>query len=206
MNWVYLPENKYVSKITIMKKLILLLAFAAIQTAVFAQGTWKMDKMHSRLQFTVSHLSVSDVDGIFTDFDVTITTTKADFSDAKFTLTAKTASVNTENDMRDNDLRSDHFFNATANPEITFTGAVTTVTSPNHYKLSGNLTMHGVTKPVTMDLWYRGTITNPMSKAPDAGFKLSGTLKRSDFNIAPTYPAAMIGDEINIQANGEFHP
>jgi polyisoprenoid-binding protein YceI len=188
-----------------MKKIILLFALVATGTLAFAQGTWKLDKMHSRLQFTVSHLSVSDVEGNFNDFDVTITTTKADFSDAKFTLTAKTASINTGVDMRDNDLRSDHFFNAAVNPDITFTGAVSGVSSPGHYKLSGNLTMHGVTKPVTMDLWYRGTITNPMSKAPDAGFKLTGTLKRSDFGIAPSYPAAMIGDDIEIAANGEFH-
>ena len=188
-----------------MKKLILLFTFVAIQTVVFAQGTWKLDKMHARLAFTVSHLSLTDIDGNFTDFDVTITTGKADFSDAKFTLTVKTASINTGVDPRDNDLRSDHFFDAAKNPEITFTGAVSAVTSPGHYKLSGNLTMNGVTKPVTLDLWYRGTITNPMSKAPDAGFKLTGTVKRTDFGIAPSYPAAMIGDDIAIQANGEFH-
>lgn len=188
-----------------MKKIFLLLVFAATATGLFAQGTWKVDKMHAHLKFTVTHLAVSDVDGSFTDFDVTINTTKADFSDAKFTLTAKTASINTGVDMRDNDLRSEKFFNAAANPEISFTGAVSSVAGANHYKLSGNLTMHGVTKPVTMDLWYRGTIINPMSKAPDAGFKLTGTLKRSDFNIGSSYPAAMIGDEITIEAGGEFH-
>jgi polyisoprenoid-binding protein YceI len=188
-----------------MKKIIMLLIIAAASTTAFAQGTWKLDKMHSHLKFTVTHLALSDVDGSFTDFDVTINTTKADFSDAKFTLTAKTASINTGVDMRDNDLRSDKFFNAAANPEITFVGAVSSVVSPNHYKLSGNLTMHGVTKPVTMDLWYRGTITNPMSKAPDAGFKLTGTLDRTAFNIAPSYPNAMISTDITIEAGGEFH-
>src|SRR6201995_4207222 len=131
-----------------MKKIITLAALVATQTIAFAQGTWKNDKMHSRLQFTVTHLQVSDVDGNFKDFDVTITANKADFSDAKFTLTAKTASINTGVDMRDDDLRSDHFFNATANPEVTFTGAVASTTSTNHYKLKGNLTMHGITKPV----------------------------------------------------------
>jgi polyisoprenoid-binding protein YceI len=188
-----------------MKKLFILIAAAAMQTAAFAQTTWKNDKMHSRLQFTVTHLGVSDVEGTFKDFDVTITNTKPDFSDAKFTLTAKTASINTGVDMRDDDLRSDHFFNAAANPEITFTGAVVATTSANHYKLSGDLTMHGITKKVTMDLWYRGTIVNPMSKANDAGFKLTGVLKRSDYNIGGMYPSAMLSDEITINADGEFH-
>jgi len=188
-----------------MKKIIMLFAFMAITTAVFAQGTWKVDKMHSRLQFSVTHLAVSTVEGNFKDFDVTITTTKPDFSDAKFTLTAKAASVNTGVDMRDDDLRSDHFFNAATDPDITFTGAVVATTNPGHYKLGGNLTIHGITKPVTMDLWYRGTITNPMSKAPDAGFQLTGVVNRSDYNIGSMYPEAMLSNEIAIKADGEFH-
>jgi polyisoprenoid-binding protein YceI len=187
-----------------MKKIITLLAIAAMSTAAFAQGTWKVDKMHSRLQFTVTHLSVSDVDGNFKDFDVTITTTKPDFSDAKFELTAQTASINTGVDMRDDDLRSDHFFNAAANPTIAFVSTGISKVSNGRYKLSGNLTMHGVTKAVTFDLWYRGTIVNPMSKANDAGFQLTGVVKRSDFNIAPKYPSAMISDDITIKADGEF--
>jgi polyisoprenoid-binding protein YceI len=187
-----------------MKKIITLLAFIAIQTTVFAQGTWKVDKMHSRLQFTITHLAVSDVEGNFKDFDVTITTTKPDFSDAKFDLVAQTASVNTGVDMRDQDLRSDHFFNVAVNPTLTFTSTTITPTSPNHYKLTGSLTIHGITKTVTMDLWYRGTILNPMSKANDAGFQLTGVIKRSDFNIGGIYPAPILSDEVTIKADGEF--
>ncbi|WP_183579237.1 YceI family protein [Mucilaginibacter sp. X5P1] len=187
-----------------MKKIIILLAFVTMQTALFAQGTWKLDKMHSSLKFTVTHLSVSDVDGNFKDFDVTITTTKADFSDAKFNLTANVASINTDNDMRDADLKSEKFFNAAVNATLTFVSTGITKTKPNHYKLTGNLTIHGVTKVVTMDLWYRGTIVNPMSKANDAGFQLTGIVKRTDFNLAASYPDAMISDEITIKADGEF--
>jgi polyisoprenoid-binding protein YceI len=187
-----------------MKKIIILLAFVAVQTAVFAQGTWTIDKMHSRLSFTVTHLSVSDVDGNFKDFDVTITTSKADFSDAKFDLTAQVASINTGVDMRDADLKSDHFFNAAVNPTVTFVSTGITPTTAGHFKLTGNLTMHGITKSVTMDLWYRGTIVNPMSKTNDAGFQLTGVIKRSDFKIAPMYPGAMISDDITIKADGEF--
>lgn len=74
----------------------------------------------------------------------------------------------------------------------------------NRYKLTGDLTLHGVTKPVTMDLWYRGTIENPQSKKPTAGFQLTGTLKRSDFGIGPKFPAPMISNEVTIRADGEF--
>ncbi|MHB8206829.1 YceI family protein [Mucilaginibacter sp.] len=186
-----------------MKKLILLVAAVLFQTAVFAQ-TWKVDKAHARLQFTVTHMSVSDVEGNFKDFDVTITTTKPDFSDAKFDLTASAASINTGNDMRDGDLKSDHFFNVAVNPTLTFNSTHIVKTTANHYKLSGNLTINGITKLVTFDLWYRGTIVNPMSKANDAGFQLTGTVTRTAFNLGSMYPNAILSDDIAIKADGEF--
>ena len=187
-----------------MKKIIILFAVALLNTAAFAQSTWKSDKMHSKLQFTITHLAVSDVDGEFKDFSVTIIASKPDFSDAKFDLTANTASVNTGVEARDNHLKSPEFFDVAAHPALTFVSTGIAKTSPNHYKLNGNLTLHGVTKPVVMDLWYRGTITNPMSKADDAGFKLTGVLKRSEFGFGSKYGAPMLSDEVVINANGEF--
>ena len=164
-----------------MKKIITLLTVATLSTAAFAQSAWKVDKAHSRLTFTITHLAVSDVDGSFKDFDVTITAAKPDFSDAKIDLVAKTASVNTDNDQRDTHLKTAEFFDVANHPTLTFTSTGITATSAGHYKLTGKMTLAGVTKPVVMDLWYRGTITNPMSKADDAGFQVTGTIKRSDF-------------------------
>ena len=185
-----------------MKKIITFLTVAAISTAAFAQSTWKVDKNHSRLTFTITHLAVSDVDGTFKDFDVTITSAKPDFSDAKFELTVKTASVNTENDNRDTHLKSPDFFDVATYPALTFVSTGITPTSANHYKLTGNMTLHGVTKPVTMDLWYRGTITNQGKE--DAGFQVTGTFKRSDFNFGSKFGSPTLGDEVTIKANGEF--
>jgi len=187
-----------------MKKLFILAAAALLNTAAFAQTTWNSDKMHSKLQFTVTHLLVSDVDGEFKDFSATIVAAKPDFSDAKFQMTANTASVNTGVDQRDNHLKSDAFFDVTKFPTLTFTSTGITKTSANHYKLNGNLTLHGVTKPVSFDLWYRGTITNPMSKADDAGFKVTGVIKRSDFSFGSSFGASTLSDEVTVQANGEF--
>ncbi|TSJ38632.1 YceI family protein [Mucilaginibacter corticis] len=188
-----------------MKKIVFLLAAAILSvTAVSAQSTWKVDKMHAKLTFTVTHLAVSDVDGLFKDFDVTIESSKPDFSDAKFTLVAQTASVNTEVDKRDEDLRSANFFEVDKYPTMNFTSTGITKTTANHYKLKGNLTLHGVTKPVEMDLWYRGTITNPMSNKLDAGFKLTGVIKRSDFGFGAKYSAPILSDEVQIKADGEF--
>ena len=182
--------------------------FAAIlfvQASSFAQTTtWKNDKMHSKLKFTVTHLLVSDVDGLFKSFDVTITASKPDFSDAVFELSADVASINTEVEMRDNDLKSANFFDAVTYPKITFKSTSIKPDGQNKYKLAGNLTMHGVTKPVTLDLLYRGTTENPMNKQKDAGFKLTGTIKRSDFNIGSKMPSAVVSDEVEIKADGEF--
>jgi polyisoprenoid-binding protein YceI len=74
----------------------------------------------------------------------------------------------------------------------------------NKYKLSGDLTLHGITKPVTMDLEYKGTVENPMSKKQTAGFQVTGVIKRSDFNLGNGFPAPMISNEVHIKADGEF--
>jgi len=187
-----------------MKKILILLAAAFSYTAASAQTTWSVDKAHSNVKFTVTHLMVSDVDGIFKNYDATITAAKPDFSDAKFQISIQTASVTTDNDQRDKHITSPDFFDVAAYPTITFTSTAITKTSDKHYKLTGNLTLHGVTKPVSFDLWYRGTIQNPMSKADDAGFQLTGTIKRSDFNFGSKFGNAMVSDEVTIKANGEF--
>lgn len=187
-----------------MKKILILLAAAFSYTAASAQTTWTVDKAHSNVKFTVTHLMVSDVDGIFKSYDATIIAAKPDFSDAKFQISIQTASVTTDNDQRDKHISSPDFFDVATYPTITFTSTAITKTSDKHYKLTGNLTLHGVTKPASFDLWYRGTIQNPMSKADDAGFQLTGTIKRADFNFGSKFPNAVVSDEVTIKANGEF--
>jgi polyisoprenoid-binding protein YceI len=188
-----------------MKKILTLAAAALfMQTAVFAQSTWKADKAHSHVKFTITHLAVSDVDGTFKDFDASIVAAKPDFSDAKYTFTANTASVNTDNDNRDGHLKSADFFDVAKFPTLTFESTSVKAAGTNKYKVTGNLTLHGVTKPVTLDVVYRGTITNPMTKSPDAGFKISGTIKRSDFGFGSKYGSPMLSDEVELNASGEF--
>ncbi len=141
---------------------------------------------------------------MFNSFDVKITSGKEDFSDAVFLMTVDVNSVNTAVEMRDNHLRSADFFDAAKYPQMIFKSTAITKTDENKYKLSGELTMHGITKTVTMDLWYRGTFTNPSNNAISAGFQLTGTLDRRVFNIGPGFPPPMIGNEVRIKADGEF--
>lgn len=186
------------------RKITLSLLGMLMSVAVFAQSNWNADPYHSKLTFTVTHLGLSDVAGLFNKFEATVTAQKEDFSDAVFQLTVDMSSINTEVKMRDDHLRSADFFDVAQFPNMTYKSTAIEKVAPNRYKLTGTLTMHGVAKEVVMDLWYRGTIENPQSKALTSGFQLTGTLKRSDFNIGPKFPEAAISDEVHIKADGEF--
>lgn len=187
-----------------MKKGLLALSLFVVTTAYAAVSIWNNDKAHSQLGFTVTHLGISDVSGNIKDFDVKIAGNAADFSDAKVELTAKVASIDTRIEARDNHLKSADFFDADQYPEIRFTSTQIKKAGKDTYKLTGDLSMHGVTRSVTMDLRYRGTATNPMSEAATAGFQLTGNIKRSDFGVGSKFPEAVVSDMVTIKADGEF--
>jgi len=188
-----------------MKKLaIVLSSFIALSAFTTAVTTWQNDDFHSQLAFSVTHLGISEISGTFNDFDVNVTSSKPDFSDAQFELTAKTASIDTRVEPRDQHLKSPDFFDAEKYSTLTFKSTSLKAAGKNKYKLNGNLTMHGVTKPVTLDLVYKGTIEHPMNKKATAGFQVTGKIKRSDFGIGDKFPAPMVSDEVRIQADGEF--
>ena len=183
------------------KTVSVFLALVLLPLTAFA-ATWKGDPAHSRLSFAVTHLGISEITGAFKNFEVLITATKADFSDAVFDLSVDVASIDTEVEKRDSHLRSPDFFEAEKFPKLTFRSKSIKPAGKDRYKLSGDLTIHGQTSPVEMELWYRGTTTN--QKNTTAGFQLTGTLKRSKFGVGPKFPEPMISDEVKIKADGEF--
>jgi polyisoprenoid-binding protein YceI len=188
-----------------MKKLfIFIAAFITLTAFTSLNNIWKNDPPHSQLGFTVKHLGIADVSGVFNDFDVTVNSSKPDFSDAVFELNAKVGSIDTRVEARNNHLKSADFFDAEKYPAMHFKSTSIKNAGKNKYKLTGDLTLHGVTKTVTMNLEYRGTIENPISKKPTAGFQVTGVIKRSDFNLGNGFPPPMISDEVRIKADGEF--
>lgn len=187
-----------------MKKVSIILSAFLVLTAFTTANIWKNDDPHSQLGFTVKHLGISDVSGVFNDFDVTATANKPDFSDAQFELTANVASIDTRVEARNTHLKSADFFDAAKFPTLHFKSTSLTPAGKNTYKLNGDLTLHGITKPVTMDLEYRGTVENPMSKKQTAGFQVTGVIKRSDFNLGSGFPEPMISNDVRIKADGEF--
>jgi polyisoprenoid-binding protein YceI len=190
-----------------MKKYFLLMAVAIVSLLGNAQTKiWTNDPAHSRLGFIVKHLTISEIEGRFSDFSVQVTTSKADYSDAKIVLTAKVASINTDVDARDTHLRSADFFDAEKYPTLTFKSTSAKKISAKKGLLFGYLTFHGITKPVTLNVDFYGLVTNPMNKKETAGFKITGTIKRTDYQLGPKFPEAFIGENVRIVANVEFSP
>ncbi|MNT07221.1 hypothetical protein D3C72_1419170 [compost metagenome] len=196
--------HQLIFKFYVMKKAALFITVLFFTTFLSAQTTWKADPMHSKLAFSTVHHGISDIAGLFKIFEITATTKQTDFSDAVFNLSTEVTSIDTEVEMRDNHLRSDEFFDVKQYPKMTFESSSIQKTGQNKYNLTGKLTLHGITKTVTVNMWYRGTIENPQNKAITAGFQFTAVLKRSDFNIGPKFPAPMISDEVMIKADCEF--
>jgi polyisoprenoid-binding protein YceI len=188
-----------------MKKFNALLALLFLTGAAIAQTTWTMDKAHSKVGFNATHMAVAEVEGKFNDFDGTVIAKSDDFNGAQVEFTSKTASIDTDNEKRDNHLKSPDFFDAEKFPETKFKG--TLVKDGGKYKLKGDLTMHGVTKPVEFDVTYGGTINH--GKGTKAGFKLTGKLNRQDYGLtwANKVPTGemVVGDEIELVVKVELN-
>ncbi len=188
-----------------MKKIFVMVAAAAALVAFkpIEKSTWSLDKAHAKLGFTATHMMVSDVEGWFKTFDATLTVNKEDYSDAQVDLTAEIKSINTEEVKRDEHLCSPDFFDAAKFPTLTFKSKSFKKVKDNTFKVTGDLTMHGVTKSVELDAFIR-TATNPMNKKSITGVKVSGVIKRSDFTLGGSFPTAIVSDEITLIGNAEF--
>ena len=143
-------------------------------------------------------MAVSEVEGNFKDFDGSVVSKAADFNGAEVSFSAKTSSIDTDNEKRDGHLKSPDFFDAEKHPELSFKGNL--VKDGGKYKLKGNLTMHGVTKPAEFEVTYGGTINT--GKGEKAGFKIIGKLNRQDYgliwsNKIPT-GELVVGDTVDI--------
>lgn len=197
-----------------MRRLFLLLAFApalsAAQTAVPAQTSravapvnspsiWRIDATHSELSFSIRHI-VSRVRGQFNAWSGTIVADPNDWSTASVEVTAQTATIDTNNERRDADLRSPNHFDAEANPTVTFKSTKVTRFAGDSVTIAGNLTIHGITKAVVL----RGRLTG-MTGAPGkrrAGFEAETVVNRKDFDMAwnrMVEGTSMLGDEVRIQ-------
>jgi len=187
--------------------IILGLLFMAFGFINAQQVNWGIDKAHSKIQFDIDHMVISEVSGQFQDYNASITATKDDFSDVKIDLSIQAKSIDTDNEKRDQHLASADFFNAEKYPTITFKSNKLEKVSDNKYKLTGDFTMHGVTKKISLDVKYGGTLKDPWGNTR-AGFKVTGTINRTEYGL--TYNSVleaggvMIGEEVRINCNIEL--
>lgn len=190
-----------------MKKTILA-AMLLLRMAVHSQTTtWGYDASHAKVGFSISHFGISETEGKFTKFEGLVVSDKPDFSDAKIDFTIDVSSVNTEDAGRDKHLRSADFFDTEKYPTIHFKSTSLKPTGKNKYKLTGSFTMHGVTKDISLDVIYKGTVVDPY-KNTKAGFRITGAVDRTQYGLVwngkLSTGDALLGDLVNLDINMEL--
>lgn len=190
-----------------MKKILSFAVVALLSTSAFAQTKWTVDPVHSNVRFTVPHLVISEVEGSFKKFDGSFTASKADFTDAAINFAIDVNSIDTDNGARDKHLKADDFFNAEQFPTATFKSTSFKKVSGNKYKLTGNLTIRNVTKPVTFDVVYGGTAKDGYGNTK-AGFKATTVINRFDYglkwNALTEAGGATVGQDITLDLKLQF--
>ena len=178
------------------------LAAALSLPAAAATSDWQIDPAHSSAQFAVKHLAISTVRGAFTSVKGAIQLDDKDITKSTVDVTIDVNSVDTRVAARDKDLRSDHFFDVEHYPTITFKSKKVEQVAPGKLKVIGDLTIHGVTKEVALD------VDGPSAPIKDpwgnqrVGINASSKITRQDFGI--TYGPGMIGDEVFITIDAEM--
>lgn len=175
---------------------------ASTNPAAVQPGVYKVEPSHTRVLFAVSHMGFSTWYGDFTGASGQLKLDPAHPAASQLEVTVPTASVATTNATLDGELKSGDWFDAAKYPTISFKSRKVIVTSPGHAKVEGDLTLHGVTKPVTLDAKFNGAGVNPLDKAYTVGFEVSGAVKRSDFGVTKYVP--LIGDEVKLIISAAF--
>jgi polyisoprenoid-binding protein YceI len=188
-----------------MNRRIVTAAFSALLlsgAAALAQPTtWTIDKNHAQTDFKIRHMGVSEVRGSIAGVTGTIVWDEQDPSKSSVEATIDATTVNTNNENRDKDLKSDHYFNVEKFPTMTFKS--TSVQRANgKLQVIGDLTLAGVTKSVTLDV-DGPTAPQTQKNKTVIGLSATGMIKRSDFNFAPKTPTLVLGDEVQITIDVE---
>lgn len=164
-------------------------------------ATYKIDAMHSNIEFKVKHLMISTVTGKFNSYDATLQSEAADFSDASITFSAEINSISTGNEQRDQHLIGTDFFDAASFPTVSFASTSFTKKEENEYTLLGNLTLKGITKEVALAVEFGGVMTDFYGQEK-AGFDIVGKINRKDFGLTwngiTEAGGVVLGDDIKL--------
>lgn len=205
-------KTRFLTKMFLVALLVAPFASANAQEFTAAKdmpaGQYVIDKTHASLIWKVSHAGLSNYAARFTEFDSTLTFDPADVTKSKLVATVNPASIQTdyvagERDFNKELANDEKWFNAAKFPSIRFESTRIEKTGDNTGKIHGNLTLLGVTKPLTLDVVFNGAFAEqPFSKKPTLGFSATATLTRSDWGLDTYVP--MIGDKVTLQIETEF--
>ncbi|GAB3233508.1 YceI family protein [Hymenobacter seoulensis] len=169
-----------------------------------ATTNWAIDPTHSEVQFKIKHLVISTVTGSFKKFEGQAVTENDSFENAQIRFALDVSSIDTNQEQRDEHLRNNDFFDAATYPQITFVSTSLTKKSDDEYKLTGNMTIKDVTKPITLDVEYGGVATDFYGNEK-AGFEISGKINRKEFGLtfhAVTEAGSIVlGDDVKLSAS-----
>jgi polyisoprenoid-binding protein YceI len=179
------------------------LALAIAPALAFGQAaTWNVDGAHTRAGFSVKHLVISDVKGDFDKLSGKAQVDEADLSKSSIEVTIEAASISTRDEKRDNHLKSPDFFDVAKFPTLTFKSTKVVAGKDGALTVTGDLTMRGVTKPVTLEGSITSAITDPQGNTR-RGVSVTGKLNRRDFGVSYG-PAAIVGDEVKLDIQAEL--
>jgi len=178
------------------------LAQATRNPAEVQGGSFAVDTNHTQIDFTLSHMGFSNFTGRLSNVTGTLTLADGDHSASKLSVSVPAASFSTPVDKLNEELKSADWFDAAKFPAITFTSTKVTPTGADSATIEGELTLHGVTKPITLKAHFVGAGTNPLMKTYTVGFDATGTVKRSEFGVTKYVP--LIGDEVELSLHGAF--
>jgi len=178
-------------------KLVSVALALAAPIAMAQTSTWKSDPAHSEVDFTIKHLGISNVHGRFGHVDATIVYDEKDITKSTVNATIDVTGVETGESARNNHLKSDSFFDVAKYNSATFVSTGVTKGGAG-LQIAGNLTLHGVTKPVVLDVEGPSAPIAGMDKKPHVGFSASTTLHRLDFSVGGGIPTSVVGDEVKL--------
>ncbi|MBC8124847.1 MAG: YceI family protein [Candidatus Kapabacteria bacterium] len=170
----------------------------------YTMTTWTVDQAHSEAHFKVKHLMINNVTGEFGSFRVNVESETDNFAGAQIDFEADVSSINTKNEMRDNHLKSDDFFNAEKFPVMSFHGKGITKVKGSEYLLVGDLTIRDVTKEISLDVENGGLMTD-FYGTTKAGFEITGNISRKDFGLlwngVTETGGIVVSDSVKLQLN-----
>lgn len=192
-----------------MKKSMFVLIISILSNvAIFAQTTWTADPTHSKIGFEVDHLVISEVEGTFKTFEAKLVQKGSSLDNAEIFFEADINSIDTDNEQRDEHLKSEDFFYSEKFPKMSFKSTSFKKVKNNKYKLKGDLTIRGITKAVTLEVIHGGTIENDGYGNTKAGFEISGIIDRTDFGVAwnakTEHGGLTVGEEVELDIKLEM--